>query len=150
MDKIIIYTDGACSGNQNDNNKGGYGAVLIYKEHRKEIYGGEINTTNNRMELRACIEALKTLKRRDIPVEVYTDSAYLCNCINQKWYEKWRKNGWKNSKKEPVENKDLWEELLKLVESIKDIKFIKVKGHSGVELNELADALANKGIDELN
>lgn len=149
MDKIIVYTDGACSGNQNELNKGGYGAVLIYKEHKKEIYGGEFNTTNNRMELKACIEALKALKRKDIPVEVYTDSAYLCNCINQKWYVKWRKNDWKNSKKGPVENKDLWEELLSLVKSFKDIKFIKVKGHSGVELNELADTLANKGIDEL-
>ncbi|RKD28975.1 ribonuclease HI [Thermohalobacter berrensis] len=149
MDKIIIYTDGACSGNQNENNKGGYGAVLIYKEHKKEIYGGEKNTTNNRMELKGCIEALKLLKRNDIPVEVYTDSAYLCNCMNQKWYEKWRKNGWKNSKKKPVENRDLWIELIKLVESFDSIKFIKVKGHSGIELNELADSLANKGIEEL-
>ncbi|EOD01380.1 ribonuclease HI [Caldisalinibacter kiritimatiensis] len=150
MDKIIIYTDGACSGNQNNENKGGYGAVLIYKDYRKEIYGGEFNTTNNRMELKACIEALKALKRKDIPVEVYTDSAYLCNCINQKWYEKWRKNGWKNSKKDPVENKDMWQELLELVESFKNIKFFKVKGHAGIELNELADALANKGMDSLH
>lgn len=148
MDKIIIYTDGACSGNQNEKNKGGYGAVLMYKGHKKEIYGGEINTTNNRMELKACIEALRTLKRKDIPVEVYTDSAYLCNCINQKWYIKWRQNGWINSSKKSVENKDLWQDLLNLVEGINIIKFIKVKGHSGVELNELADKLANKGIDE--
>ncbi len=149
MNKIIIYTDGACSGNQNSENVGGYGAVLIYKDNRKEIFGGEINTTNNRMEIKSCIEALKMLKRKDIPVDVHTDSAYLCNCINQKWYEKWRKNGWKNSKKEPVENKDLWVELLDLIESINNIQFIKVKGHSGVELNELADALANKGMDEI-
>lgn len=149
MDKIIIYTDGACAGNQNKINKGGYGAVLIYKDHRKEIYGGEINTTNNKMEVKACIEALKTLKRKDIPIEVYTDSAYLCNCINQKWYAKWRKNGWKNSKREPVENKQLWVELLEYVEVLEDITFIKVKGHSGVELNELADELANKGMENL-
>lgn len=148
MEKIIIYTDGACSGNQNSENIGGYGAVLIYKGHRKEIYDGVQNTTNNKMEMKACIEALKTLKKKDIPVEVYTDSAYVCNCINQKWYVKWRANGWKNSKKEPVENKELWVELLDLVEGLNDIKFIKVKGHSGVELNELADQLANKGMDK--
>lgn len=149
MDKIIIYTDGACSGNQNKENKGGYGAVMLYKGHKKEICGGEINTTNNRMELKGCIEALKTLKRTDIPVEVYSDSAYICNCINQKWYVKWRQNGWKNSSKKPVENKELWQELLGLVESIKSIRFIKVKGHSGVELNELADQLANRGMENL-
>ena len=149
MDKIIIYTDGACSGNQHDTNIGGYGAVLLYKGHSKEIYDGEINTTNNKMEMKACIESLKTLKKKEIPVEVYTDSAYVCNCINQKWYVKWRSNGWKNSKKDPVENKELWVELLDLVESMEDIKFIKVKGHSGVELNELADQLANKGMDKV-
>jgi ribonuclease HI len=149
MEKIIIYTDGACSGNQNSENIGGYGAVLMYKDNKKEIYGGEINTTNNRMELKACIEALKMLKRNDIPIDVHTDSAYLCNCINQEWYKKWRSNGWKNSKKEPVENKELWVELLDLVERFRNIKFIKVKGHSGVEYNELADALANKGMKDI-
>lgn len=148
-DKIIIYTDGACSGNQNDENIGGFGAVLIYKDFRKEIYGGEINTTNNRMELKACIKALEALKRKDIPVEIYTDSAYLCNCFNQKWYVKWQKNGWMNSKKEPVENKDLWSELIDLVNSFNKISFVKVKGHSGIELNELADELANRGMAEL-
>ena len=148
MRKIIIYTDGACSGNQNNENIGGYGAVLLYKGHEKEIYDGEINTTNNKMEIKACIEALRTLKRRDIPVEVYTDSAYVCNCMNQKWYVNWRKNGWRNSKKNPVENKELWMDLLEQVESIEDIKFFKVKGHAGVPLNERADDLANKGMDK--
>ncbi len=147
--KIIIYTDGACSGNQHNENIGGYGAVLIYRDNKKEIFGGEINTTNNRMELTACIKALLALKKKDIPVEIHTDSAYLCNCFNQKWYEKWQKNGWMNSKKEPVENKDLWMELINLVDSFNSIRFIKVKGHSGVELNELADALANKGMSEM-
>lgn len=148
MEKIIIYTDGACAGNQNSENVGGYGAILLYRGHEKEIYDGEINTTNNKMEMKACIEALKTLKRKDIPVELYTDSAYVCNCINQKWYVKWRKNGWKNSKKNPVENKEMWIELLDLVEALEDIRFFKVKGHSGVPLNERADDLANKGMDK--
>ncbi len=147
--KIIVYTDGACSGNQHDENIGGYGAVLIYKDNKKEIYGGEINTTNNRMELMACIKALEALKRKDIPVHIHTDSAYLCNCFNQKWYVKWLKNGWINSKKEPVENKELWNQLIDLVNTFESISFIKVKGHSGVELNELADALANKGMKEI-
>lgn len=149
MEKIIIYTDGACSGNQSSENIGGYGAVLKYRGYTKEIYDGEINTTNNKMEIKACVEALKSLKRKDIPVEVYTDSAYVCNCINQKWYVKWQKNGWKNSKKEPVENKELWAALLDEVEDLDEVVFIKVKGHSGVELNEYADRLANKGMDKV-
>jgi len=149
MEKIVIYTDGACSGNQNIQNKGGYGAVLLYKDNKKEIFGGELNTTNNRMELKGCIEALKTLKKKDIPIEIYTDSAYLCNCINQRWYIRWRQTGWINSQKKPVENRDLWEELLYLIEDMEEIKFFKVKGHSGNELNELADKLANKGIDSI-
>src|SRR6056297_3196312 len=93
--KIIIYSDGACSNNQSDNNLGGYGAVMLYKNHRKEIFGGEKNTTNNKMEMKAIIEALKLLKTNSIPVEIYTDSAYISNCINQKWYVKWMENGWK-------------------------------------------------------
>lgn len=149
MEKIIIYTDGACSGNQNKKNIGGYGAILVYKGHKKEVYGGEKNTTNNKMELKAPIEALKLIKRTDIPVEIYTDSAYLYNCMTQKWYKKWRKNNWLNSKKKPVENKTLWEELLNEVEKYKNIKFYKVKGHSGIELNEKADELANKGMNEV-
>ncbi|MBS4540133.1 ribonuclease HI [Clostridium sp. D2Q-11] len=149
MNKIIIYTDGACSGNQHKENVGGYGAILIYGDHEKEVYGGEKNTTNNKMELKAPIEALKLIKKDNIPIEIYTDSAYLCNCINQKWYVNWRKNGWVNSKKKPVENKALWVELLDLIERFNNIKFIKVKGHSGVELNEKADQLANKGMEEI-
>jgi len=149
MNKIIIYTDGACSGNQHKENVGGYGAILIYGDHKKEIYGGERNTTNNKMELKAPIEALKLINKDNIPIEIYTDSAYLCNCINQKWYVNWRKNGWVNSKKKPVENKALWVELLDLIDGFNNIKFIKVKGHSGVELNEKADQLANKGMEEI-
>ena len=146
--KIIIYCDGACSGNQLKKNKGGWGAVLKYNDYTKEIYGGERNTTNQRMELTACIKALAEVKAENIDIEIHSDSAYLVNCIQKKWYEKWRINGWMNYKKKPVENKDLWISLLDLLARY-NVKFIKVSGHSGVELNELADKLAQKGIAEL-
>ncbi len=149
MDKIIIHTDGACSNNQSKENIGGYGAILQYKDYKKEIFDGEKNTTNNRMELKAIIESLKILKRKDIPVEIYTDSAYIANCMNQKWYIKWKSNGWVTSKKSPVENKELWEQLINLADDLKDIKFIKVKGHNGHELNERADFLAKEGIKKV-
>lgn len=148
-DKIIIYTDGACSNNQSSDNVGGYGAVLKYKNHMKEIFGGSKNTTNNIMELTGMIEALKLVKSNNIPVEVYSDSAYIVNCFKQKWYVKWKANGWKNSKKEPVKNKELWEILIGLVESFENIDIFKVKGHNGIELNEKADELANKGIESV-
>ena len=147
-DKIVIYCDGACSGNQFKNNKGGWGAVLKFNDYIKELYGGERNTTNQRMELTACIRALAEVKAENIDIEVYSDSAYLVNCINKKWYEKWLKNGWMNYKKKPVENKDLWISLLDLL-ARHNIKFIKVSGHSGIELNELADKLAQKGMAKL-
>ena len=147
--KIIIYCDGACAGNQLFNNMGGWGAILIYKDNTKEICGGECNTTNQRMELTACIKALKQLKRKDIPIEIYSDSAYLVNCMQQKWYARWRKNGWKNIKKKLVDNKDLWEHLLALLEK-HNVSFHKVTGHQGVELNERADYLARKGIKDLS
>lgn len=146
MDKIIIYCDGACSGNQHKENRGGWGAILKFRDKEKEIYGGEKNTTNQRMELTACIKALEQIKDPSIPIEVYSDSAYLVNCMLKKWYLNWEKNGWKNSQKKPVENQDLWVRLLELVRKYK-INFIKVAGHSGIELNEVADQLANKGMD---
>jgi ribonuclease HI len=101
------------------------------------------------MELTAMIEALKLVKNKKIETEVYSDSAYIVNCINLKWYEKWKTNNWKNSKKDPVKNKELWIELIDLIESFDKIKIIKVKGHSGIELNEKADELANKGIESI-
>ncbi len=140
-DRIIIYCDGACSGNQFGTNRGGWGAVLLFQGHRKEISGGEKNTTNQRMELTACISALESLKRTDLPVIIYSDSAYLVNCMQQKWYEKWQRNGWKNAKKQPVENRDLWERLLNVLSEFKT-SFRKVEGHVGIELNERADQLA--------
>lgn len=147
--KIIIGCDGGCRGNQFKENIGGYGVVLRFNGNEKLIKGGELNTTNNRMELMACIVGMESLKKKDVPVEVYTDSAYLHSCINAKWYVNWEKNGWLNGKKKPVENKDLWVRILALIRSFNNITFHKSKGHSGDELNELADALANEGMDEL-
>ncbi len=146
-DTIIIYCDGACAGNQQRANRGGWGAVLKYRNRLKKIWGGEANTTNNRMELTACIRALEAIKWKNAPVEVYTDSAYIYNCITQRWYERWQRNGWKTAKKQPVENQDLWKRLLTLLQQHR-VTFHKVAGHAGVELNELADALANRGIED--
>lgn len=122
---------------------------MKYKDKVKEIHGGERNTSNQRMELTACIKALETVKSDDIPVDVYSDSAYLINCMQQKWYVNWEKNGWKNAKKQPVENQDLWKQLLDLVRRL-TVHFHKVAGHTGVELNERADELAQLGIRELS
>jgi ribonuclease HI len=143
-DRIVIYCDGACSGNQFTRNKGGWGAVLRYGDHVREISGGERDTTNQRMELTACISALEILKKRPLRVDVYSDSAYLVSCIRQGWYRKWQLNGWRNAAKKPVENRDLWERLIALLGS-HEVAFHKVEGHHGVELNERADALARKG-----
>ena len=137
MKRITIYTDGACSGNPGP---GGWGAILMYGEHIKEISGGEPDTTNNRMEMMAVIQALDSLKET-CEVHIYTDSAYIYNCFQQKWHINWEKNGWKNSKKQPVENKDLWQQMIKLVEK-HNVVWHKVKGHSNDKWNERADTLA--------
>ncbi len=139
MKEIEIYTDGACSGNPGP---GGWGAVLLYGNKRKELSGGDANTTNNRMEQTAVIEALKVLKE-PCKVKVYSDSAYVVNCFQQGWHKNWRKNGWVNSKKQPVENKDLWQALLALME-IHQVEYIKVKGHSDNALNNHCDFLATE------
>ncbi|MBI5472253.1 MAG: ribonuclease HI [Ignavibacteriae bacterium] len=145
VDPIIIYCDGACSNNQSSNNVGGWGVVLKYKQHIKELHGGERNTSNQRMELTACIRALEEIKSKDKPIIIHSDSAYLVNCMHERWYERWQRNGWKNVKKQPVENRDLWEQLLELLSRF-DVTFQKVQGHAGVELNERADVLAREGI----
>ncbi len=147
-ESIIVFCDGACSGNQFATNKGGWGAILKYKNAVKELHGGERNTTNQRMELTACIKALEEIKDKSFAVEIYTDSAYLVNCMHQRWYVTWEKNGWKNAKKKPVENKELWVRLLELMRQFK-IRFNKVEGHAGVELNERADELARLGVLEI-
>jgi ribonuclease HI len=149
MDKIIIYCDGACSNNQQKQNRGGWGALLLYRGRAKEISGAERDTTNNRMELMACIQALAAVKNRSLPVEIFTDSAYLANCLLQKWYRRWQKNGWQTAGKKPVENKDLWLQLLALKDKFPRIAFHKVAGHSHVELNERADELAKEAIQKL-
>lgn len=141
MDKVIIYTDGACSGNPGP---GGWGAILMYKDNKKEISGGKKNTTNNEMELTAVIEGLKMLKY-PCEVELYSDSAYVINAFLQKWIDNWVKNNWKTSNKEPVKNQELWKELYDLTKKHK-VKFIKVKGHSDNEFNNRCDELARNAI----
>ena len=179
MTILKIYTDGACSGNQHDENIGGWGAVLVYGSHEKELWGGEPNTTNNRMEMTALLEAFRAINRDNQCIEIYSDSAYLMDCFRKKWYVKWLANGWMNAQKKPVENRDLWEGLLPFLDA-HDIRFFRVKGHvnlnspkvdkeglyrqflgwngesfvfedftTAIAMNHRADALANRGIDQL-
>ena len=179
-DKVLrIYTDGGCSGNQNEENLGGWGAILEFGSAVKELYGGEANTTNNRMEMTALLEAFRAIRKHGQSIQVFSDSSYLMNCFRDKWYEKWQQNGWKTSGKKPVENRDLWEGLLPFLNQ-HNIRFFRVKGHVNLnsvqtdfdklyekfcewngtefsfeefkyitEKNNRADELANTGIDEL-
>jgi len=144
MDKVIIYTDGACSGNPGP---GGWGAILMYKDIMKEISGGMKETTNNIMEVTAVIEGLKLIKHQ-CEIEIYSDSAYVVNAFNNHWIDNWIKNNWINSSKEPVKNKELWLELNNLVKQHK-VKFIKVKGHSDNKYNNRCDELARAAIKNL-
>lgn len=179
MSILKIYTDGACSGNQNSENIGGWGVILEFGKNKKELFGGEANTTNNRMELTAVIEAFKALTKDGLDVQVFTDSSYVANCFREKWYINWRNNGWRTANKGPVDNRELWEELLPLVEKNR-VTFYRVKGHVNLkspntnvdkhfenflelngkdfsrdeflyitEMNNRADTLANQGIDEI-
>jgi len=145
MKKVIIYTDGACSGNPGP---GGWGAVLMYGEHKKEISGGEAATTNNRMELTAMIKALSALKEA-CDVEVYSDSAYVVNNVSQGYLNFWIRNGWLTGDNKPVKNQDLWEALVDFMNKM-PIRFIKVKGHADNEYNNRCDALARSEIKKLN
>ena len=137
--KIEIYTDGACSGNPGP---GGFAAILIYNNRKKVISGFERLTTNNRMELRAIIEALKVIKNRNIPVIIYTDSTYVQKGITQ-WLENWKKRGFKK-----VKNIDLWKQLDSLLQSFSHVEVRHIKGHSGNEYNELVDSIAKSKIKE--
>jgi ribonuclease HI len=141
---IEIYTDGACRGNPGP---GGWGVLLISGEQRKTLHGGETETTNNRMELTAAIEALNAL-RGSSRVILHTDSKYVMDGIND-WMPNWKKRGWKTAAKKPVKNKDLWQALDAAV-GRHDIDWRWVKGHAGNPGNEMADELANRGVDELN
>jgi ribonuclease HI len=138
---VTIYTDGACKGNPGP---GGWGALLIADAHRKELFGGELNTTNNRMEMTACIQALNALKKR-CAVQLYTDSQYVMKGINE-WLAGWKARGWKTADKKPVKNADLWL-LLDSACARHDIDWHWVKGHAGDAGNERADQLANKGVE---
>lgn len=139
---VIIYTDGACSGNPGP---GGWGALLEYDETKKEIFGGAADTTNNRMELSAAINALNALKRKSV-VDLHTDSTYVRDGIT-KWMANWKKNGWKTAAKKPVKNKDLWIELDDAIQR-HDVRWHWVKGHAGNPGNEKADDLANLGMND--
>ena len=141
MKQVIIYTDGACSGNPGP---GGWGAILKYKEITKELSGGEPMTTNNRMELLGVIQALSALKE-PCTVDLFTDSRYIVDAINKGWLKSWKAKGWKNSKREPVKNADLWQTLDALIGRF-TVTWVWVKGHNGDPGNEKADALANKGV----
>jgi ribonuclease HI len=176
---VNIYADGACSGNQHETNTGGWGAILEYGPHTKELFGGEANTTNNRMELMALISAFEALTADGLRVDIYSDSSYVINCMKQRWYKKWQANGWLTSAKTPVENRDLWERLLSLA-GRHDCNYYLIKGHLNLggtatalakayerfrgnnggaipyesflrvaEMNGRADALANNGIDRV-
>ncbi|MEA5508653.1 ribonuclease HI [Crocosphaera sp. UHCC 0190] len=137
LKKVLIYTDGACSGNPG---KGGYGTLLIYNEHRKELSGGFRLTTNNRMEMMAAIIGLEALTM-DCAVTLYTDSRYLVDAITKGWAKKWQANGWKRNQKESAKNPDLWQKLLTLCNQ-HDVEFVWVKGHAGHPENEYCDRLA--------
>ncbi|MBO4251510.1 MAG: ribonuclease HI [Clostridia bacterium] len=137
MKHVDIYTDGACSGNPG---AGGYCAILIFNGVEKVISGGEPITTNNRMELLAVIEGLKTLKET-CEVNLYSDSQYVINAINEKWLENWEKSNWRNASKKEVKNVDLWQKLIPLIKTHK-VTFIKVKGHADNEYNNRCDKIA--------
>ena len=175
MKTVTLYTDGACSGNPGP---GGWGAILEYNGVEKELSGGEMSTTNNRMELTAVIEAFKALKKPGQYIQVFTDSSYVANCFREKWYESWEQNKWRNAAKKSVENQELWKELLALVRQ-HNVAFYRVKGHVNLNskstdfdklyekfvqwnstafsfedfqyvtrMNNRADELANQGINE--
>lgn len=135
--EVKIYTDGACSGNPGP---GGWAAVLISNGKEKEISGGAPHTTNNQMEMQAIIEGLKALKR-PCSVKIYSDSALIINAFTQGWIKNWQKRGWKKADKKPVENRELWQQMLEAMKP-HDVQWIKVKGHSGHILNDRVDALA--------
>ena len=144
MKDIILYTDGACSGNPG---AGGYGYILFYKDKFKEFSGFEANTTNNQMEITAVIKGLNQIKE-PCNVTVYTDSAYTMNAFEEKWIDNWIQNNWRNANKKEVKNKELWQELLKAIDRHNSVKWVKVKGHSDNFYNNRCDELARGEIEK--
>jgi len=142
LPRVVVHTDGACSGNPGP---GGWGAILAWNDHEKELKGGDPHTTNNRMELMAAIAALEALKK-PCRVDLYTDSQYLRGGITG-WIDQWKKNGWKTSDRKPVKNVDLWQRLDAALKP-HDVHFHWVRGHAGHDLNERADRLAAQGLKE--
>jgi ribonuclease HI len=139
--EVIIYTDGACSGNPGP---GGWGALLRYQDKEKELSGGEAHTTNNRMEMMAVIQAVQAIKK-PCRLKIHSDSALIINAMTKGWIESWQSKGWKKADKKPVENQDLWMSLLDAIQS-HDIEWIKVKGHAGIPDNERVDQLAVQAV----
>ena len=147
MDKIIMYCDGACKGNGTTQNAvGGWGVYLVYKDNTKRLYGGSPSTTNNIMELTACIEGLKALKRKDIPIILYTDSNYVVKGMTE-WIEGWKAKGWTRGKNKPLLNVELWKTLDALCQTYQ-VQFVWVKGHADNLGNLEADRLANLGAQQ--
>jgi ribonuclease HI len=146
--KIVIYTDGGCRNNQSKNNVGSWAAILTYGEYTKEIFGIEENTTNNRMELTACIKALESIKNKEIIVEIISDSQYVCSSFNEGWVYKWEKNKWKDSNGKDIKNKDLWVKSLEILSDFKNVCFIKCRGHSDNIGNNKVDKLVNLTMDK--
>ena len=152
MQNVVCYTDGGCRGNGKENAVGGYGIVMFYTDesnvtHKKELKKGFQGVTNNQMELQAVIDCLLTLKR-PCNVTLVTDSKYVCNAINEKWLDGWKKRGWVNSSKQPVKNKEQWQDLSLLLQ-MHNVSFFWVKGHSTNEWNNRCDELANEAMDEI-
>ncbi|CAM3296961.1 ribonuclease HI [Rhodothermus bifroesti] len=142
--RVLIYTDGACSGNPGP---GGWAAILRFGHHEKVLTGAEPHTTNNRMELTAAIEALRALKE-SCDVELHTDSDYLVRAVEEGWLERWQQNGWRTASRKPVENQDLWQALLEVMRRHR-VRFVKVKGHADDALNNRADRLAVEAMRKL-
>ena len=141
---IEIWTDGACSGNPGP---GGWGAILRCEGYPDKVLSGNVaDTTNQRMELTAVIEGLKAVKKPELTTKLYSDSSYVVNCYNEKWYEKWIRANWRNASKKPVANKDLWLEFIAQISRYPALQLIKVSGHAGVEMNEKVNIVAQEAI----
>jgi len=143
LKEVVIYTDGACVGNPGP---GGYGAIIIFNQHRKELSGGEVQTTNNRMEMMGAIAALEALKE-PCKIRLYSDSRYVVDGIDKGWAKRWQANGWRRNKRNPALNVDLWQRLLAVLEK-HDATFLWVKGHAGNPENERCDTLARLAIPQ--